>query len=131
MPNSPNVVRLRGGSRNVGQLLQSNPEIMVVTYQQLPNILTELGSYLSTVPFFMFLDESHRIKRGNSGVYGRAVLSLGHLPEQKLIMSGTPLPNSTEDLVSQFNFLYPEVKVDKDTVVEHIRPVYVRTTKTS
>lgn len=129
MPDSPGVVRLRGGSRNVAQLLQGNPEIMVVTYQQLPNVLTEVGSYLGTVPFFMFLDESHRIKRGNSGVYGRAVLSLAHLPEQKLIMSGTPLPNSTEDLVSQFNFLYPEVKVDKDTVVGHIRPVYVRTTK--
>ncbi|RUL47229.1 DEAD/DEAH box helicase [Lysinibacillus antri] len=129
MPDSPNVVRLRGGSRNVAQLLQDKPEIMVITYQQLPNVLTEVGSYLSTVPFFMFLDESHRIKRGNSGVYGRAVLSLAHLPEQKLIMSGTPLPNSTEDLVSQFNFLYPEVKVDKDSVVGHIRPIYVRTTK--
>lgn len=61
--------------------------------------------------------------------YRRAVLSLSHLPEQKLIMSGTPLPNSTEDLVSQFNFLYPEVRVDKNSVVDYIRPVYVRTTK--
>ncbi|MBJ8089186.1 DEAD/DEAH box helicase [Bacillus cereus] len=128
MPESPPVVRLRGSSK-ISQLLRCNPEIMVINYQQLPNVLTELASYLSTVPFFMFLDESHRIKRGNSGVYGRAVLSLSHLPEQKLIMSGTPLPNSTEDLVSQFNFLYPEVRVDKNSVVDYIRPVYVRTTK--
>lgn len=129
LPDGPRVVRLRGGSRVVNQLLKEKPKIMVITYQQLPNVLNEVASYLSTVPFFMFLDESHRIKRGNSGVYGRAVLSLAHLPDQKLIMSGTPLPNSTEDLIPQFNFLYPEIKVDKDTVVDHIRPIYVRTTK--
>lgn len=129
MPESPKVVRLRGGSRAVNQALLSNPHIMVITYQQLPNVLTEVASYLSTVPFYMYLDESHRIKRGNDGVYGRAVLSLSHLPEQKLIMSGTPLPNSTADLISQFNFLYPEVKTDSESVIEYIRPVYVRTTK--
>lgn len=129
MPDISGVARLRGGSKNVGLSLQNKPKVMIITYQQLPNVLTEVASYLSNIPFFMFLDESHRIKRGNSGVYGRAVLNLAHLPEQKLIMSGTPLPNTTEDLVSQFNFLYPEVKVDKDSVIEHIRPVYVRTTK--
>ncbi|ARV45238.1 DEAD/DEAH box helicase [Bacillus inaquosorum] len=129
MPESPGVVRLRGGARKVGELLQNNPQIMVINYQMLPNVLSEVASYLSTIPFFMFLDESHRIKRGNNGVHGRAVLSLAHLPEQKLIMSGTPLPNSTEDLVSQFNFLFPEVRVDKNTVVNHISPIYVRTTK--
>ncbi|MFQ6321492.1 DEAD/DEAH box helicase [Bacillus halotolerans] len=129
MPESPKVVRLRGGSRAVNQALLSNPHIMVITYQQLSNVLPEVASYLSTVPFYMYLDESHRIKRGNDGVYGRAVLSLSHLPEQKLIMSGTPLPNSTADLISQFNFLYPEVKTDSESVIEYIRPVYVRTTK--
>lgn len=127
MPDSPQVVRLRG--KKVEELLQEKPQIMVINYQMLPNVLTQVASYLSTVPFFMFLDESHRIKRGTQGVHGRAVLSLSHLPEQKLIMSGTPLPNDTEDLVSQFNFLYPEVRVDKKTVVNHISPIYVRTTK--
>lgn len=129
MPESSNIVRLRGGSKKIEGLLQNKPQIMIINYQMLPNVINEMTSYLSTVPFFMFLDESHRIKRGNNGVHGRAVLSLSHLPEQKLIMSGTPLPNSTEDLVSQFNFLFPEIRVDKNTVVNHISPVYVRTTK--
>jgi SNF2 family DNA or RNA helicase len=129
LPESPGVVRLTGGARKIGELLETNPDIMVINYQMLPNVLTEVASYLSTAPFFMFLDESHRIKRGINGVHGRAVLSLSHLPEQKLIMSGTPLPNGTEDLISQFNFLYPEVRVDKNTVVNQISPIYVRTTK--
>lgn len=67
LPDSPSIVRLRGASK-ISNLLRGNPEIMVINYQQLPNVLTEVASYLSTVPFFMFLDESHRIKRGNNGV---------------------------------------------------------------
>lgn len=129
LPETPALVRLTGGVKKIGELLQTNPDIMVINYQMLPNVLTEVASYLSTTPFFMFLDESHRIKRGMNGVHGRAVLSLSHLPEQKLIMSGTPLPNGVEDLISQFNFLYPEIRVDKNTVVNKISTIYVRTTK--
>jgi len=129
LPETPALVRLTGGVKKIGELLQTNPDIMVINYQMLPNVLTEVASYLRTTPFFMFLDESHRIKRGMNGVHGRAVLSLSHLPEQKLIMSGTPLPNGVEDLISQFNFLYPEIRVDKNTVVNKISTIYVRTTK--
>ena len=44
-------------------------------------------------------------------------------------MSGTPMPQSTDDLIPQFAFLYPEIAADADTVVKLIRPVYVRTNK--
>ena len=44
-------------------------------------------------------------------------------------MSGTPMPNSPEDLIAQFNFLYPEVDVNENNVIEHIQPIFVRTTK--
>src|SRR5262249_19682133 len=47
----------------------------------------------------------------------------------KLIMSGTPMPQSIEDLVPQFTFLYPEIPANADNVVDLIRPVYVRTNK--
>lgn len=129
MPESPEIVRLRGGVKKVTELLKSKPEIMIINYQMLPNVLTELASYLSTEEFFMFLDESHRIKRGNEGVYGRAILNLSPFPAQKLIMTGTPLPNDSGDLISQFNFLFPEVRVNRESVIDFIRPIYVRTTK--
>ena len=44
-------------------------------------------------------------------------------------MSGTPMPQSLDDLVPQFNFLYPEVKVDSSNVVSSIQNIYVRTSK--
>src|SRR5690606_36691559 len=77
----------------------------------------------------MFLDESHRMKSGEEKVTGKAILSLSHIPSVKLIMSGTPMPNSPFDLVAQFNFLYPEVDVDEESVLEKFRSIYVRTTK--
>jgi SNF2 family DNA or RNA helicase len=129
VPKAPKITRLKGGVKAVESLLNENPEAMLITYQQLPNVLDALASYMSNSPFFMFLDESHRIKRGNDGVIGRTILNISHLPQAKLIMSGTPMPNSPSDLIPQINFLYPELRADTDNVVELIKPVYVRTTK--
>jgi len=44
-------------------------------------------------------------------------------------MSGTPMPQSVEDLIPQLAFLYPELVSDSQTVVELMRPIYVRTNK--
>ncbi|EMT54684.1 helicase domain-containing protein [Brevibacillus borstelensis AK1] len=128
-PQAPSIVRLRGGLHAVEALLSQSPEIMLITYQQLPNVIDPLAVYISSGSTFMFLDESHRIKRGNDGVIGKSILKISHIPELKLIMSGTPMPNSTLDLVPQFNFLFPEIRVDANSVIDLIRPVYVRTTK--
>jgi hypothetical protein len=78
----------------------------------------------------VFLDESHRIKSGVGKQTARATLGLSHLPVGKLIMSGTPMPQSLDDLIPQFTFLYPEIPAETDTVVGLMRPVYVRTNKT-
>ena len=77
----------------------------------------------------MFLDESHRIKRGSEGQWANAVLGISHLPTLKLIMSGTPLPNSLSDLIPQVSFIFPEVSVNTANVAEIIKPIFVRTTK--
>lgn len=39
------------------------------------------------------------------------------------------MPNSSTDLVSQFRFLFPEVRTDAETVVDDFQPFFVRTTK--
>jgi len=39
------------------------------------------------------------------------------------------MPQAESDLVPQFQFLFPEVKADEDSVVELVKPIYVRTTK--
>ncbi|MGF9911559.1 DEAD/DEAH box helicase [Paenibacillus ehimensis] len=128
-PDAPPFVRLTGGERAIEFALKKAPKHMIITYQQLPRVVKLISNYLSGKQVIMFLDESHRIKSGEDIVTGKAILSLSHLPTEKLIMSGTPMPNSPHDLIAQFNFLYPEIDVDEESVLDTIRSIYVRTTK--
>jgi len=127
--NPPTITRLRGGESNIRNILKNRPDISLITYSQFPKVINILAKYFSNSNFIMFLDESHRIKRGHDGIIGKSILRLSHLPETKLIMSGTPMPNAPVDLVPQFNFLYPEIRVDEETVLNQIQSIYVRTTK--
>lgn len=124
----PKIVRLRG-SNTIPELIKKEPEISLITYSQLLYVVDTIARFLSSHNFFMFLDESHRIKKGDSGSIGSSILKLSHIPDHKLIMSGTPMPNSIDDLVPQFSFLYPGEYVDETNVEEKISPIYVRTTK--
>jgi SNF2 family DNA or RNA helicase len=121
--------RLTGGFENILRLIIEEPKFALITYHQLPIVMDQVAGYLTRKPTFMVLDESHRMKRGVEGKHGRTLLALSHLPRNKLILSGTPMPNSLADLVPQFDFLYPEIRSAEEDVKELIQPVYVRTTK--
>ncbi len=124
----PKFVRLRGGRERIERLLADDPRFMLIGYQQLMTVTDLIAAHLAKYQSFVFLDESHRIKSGRKPT-AQAALTLSPLPVGKLIMSGTPMPQSVEDLVPQFSFLYPEIAVDARTVVDRVKPVYVRTTK--
>ena len=121
--------RLRGGEKNVDRLLRDNPRFMLISYGQFATVAHLIRQYLAYHPVIMFLDESHRIKSGRSGVSPQEILNISYLPEKKLILSGTPCPQSVSDLIPQFEFLYPDRFVNEDTVVDSLQPIYVRTTK--
>jgi len=122
-------VRLKGGRDKIEALLETDPRCMIITYQQLVRVTDLIAAHCSERPCFIYLDESHRVKSGVAKQTARAALSLSHIPCGKLVMSGTPMPQSTDDLIPQFAFLYPEVPTRAENVVDLIRPVYVRTTK--
>lgn len=121
--------RLRGGRESIRSLLKTDPRFMLITYQQLTRVSDLVAQHLAQFRSYVFLDESHRIKAGAGGASARSVLELSHLPVGKLIMSGTPMPQSVADLLPQFGFLYPEIPAQEDTVVDLMRPIYVRTNK--
>lgn len=122
-------IRLRGGEKRIDRILRDAPKFMVISYGQFAvasHLIKEFLTYHSVV---MFLDESHRIKSGRAGVSPQEILNISYLPERKLIMSGTPCPQSVADLLPQFEFLYPDQIASVDTVVQQLQPIYVRTTK--
>lgn len=122
-------VRLRGGEAAIQIDLRTNPRFMLITYDQLSRVKNTIVSLLSSGNIYMFLDESHRIKGGKQIKRADAILEMAHLPKRKLIMSGTPMPQSPKDMVSQFSFLYPTKDVTDTTVIDLIQPIFVRTTK--
>lgn len=121
--------RLTGGRGRIRLELAADPRFMLMTYQQLTRLPDLIAQHLARHRTFVFLDESHRIKAGVGAASARAVLGLSHLPVGKLIMSGTPMPQATSDLLPQFRFLYPEIPAQEETVVDLMRPIYVRTNK--
>lgn len=127
-PGEPDeFVRLRGA--NIARALQTDPRFMLVSYQQVPRSRELITQHLARHRVHVFLDESHRIKAGAARLTANAVLSVSQLPVGKLVMSGTPMPQSADDLLPQFSFLYPEVQATSDNVIDQMRPIYVRTNK--
>lgn len=122
-------MRLRGGKEKIAKLLTDDPRFMLITYQQLTRVADLMAAHCARYKMHIFLDESHRIKSGIGKQTARATLSLAHLPVGKLIMSGTPMPQSVDDLIPQFAFLYPEIAANTENVVDMMRSIYVRTNK--
>ncbi len=125
---SKSFVRLRGGEVAISQALKNNPRFSIITYQQFPKVAELIQGFLDRNEVFMFLDESHRIKSGKGGITAEAILHTSFLPKRKLIMSGTPMPQSIKDIIPQFSFLYPDKEIQESTAISLIQPIYVRTT---
>jgi SNF2 family DNA or RNA helicase len=139
----PRMARLSGGRRRVASaLLADDAEILLVTYQLLPNVIDLVRTWAIKHHTHVALDESHRAKAGYAGVYSTAALQLAESSVRRDIMSGTPLPHAPEDLRPQLDFLWPgqrilpELRLLSESppeiiteVEERLRPLYVRTTK--
>ena len=55
----------------------------------------------------LIVDESHRIKRFQGGVWAPALTEIAELSRVRMILSGTPMPNGPRDLYSQLNVMWP------------------------
>ncbi|MFJ9734380.1 DEAD/DEAH box helicase [Streptomyces sp. NPDC101171] len=114
-------------------------DVVLVNYERLSGSVGHLSEWLRTAPAMFVLDEAHRMKLGARGTYGSACLTLGPLARRRLILTGTPAPNSARDLESLLSFVWPGR--GKQLVVEAVcggdlafaskalRPLFTRTTK--
>lgn len=102
----PNLKRVTGNIIKRRQIYDSaeNYEIFLITYQTAANDIDDLISLCKIYKILIILDESHYIKRLNKGFWSTQILKLAPYAERKIILTGTPAPNSYEDLWSQINF---------------------------
>ena len=103
----PNTVRLSG--ENVDKK-HSNVDIFLSTYQFLSYRPEDFTQLLQKHKILMILDESHYIKNGkkvNPTSWQKVARDIAPYAKRKMILSGTPCPNSLDDLWTQIDFLYP------------------------
>ena len=127
-------VTLTGSSANVRQGLLSNSNRLVLNYEQLLSIPDLFARYLAQNAVHLVLDESHRMKGGAAVKRGIVLLNCASLPMRRDILTGTPIPQSANDLRSQLDFLWPGTGLGFQIAAgrpprEVMSSLYVRTTK--
>ena len=113
---------------NINDNLFKDKNFFIITYTQINNFKEQLVEFLIKNDVHLFLDESHRVKLGDEGYFSKSVLSLKDFPSHKLILSGTPITKSINDLSAQLKFLYGYDILDNEIMLR-MEDVKVRTTK--
>ena len=119
-------------------------EVLLVNYHRLASNLEKLSAWVRGKRTLVLLDEAHRMKAGRAGQHGSACLDLAFAATRRDILTGTPSPQSAQDFVALFDYLWPgqarrilptEVLVARppadsmNRVSSAIKPLFVRTTK--
>jgi len=106
---NPRVVRIAGSKRDRarGWRVAQDATLLLLNYHAAANDLRSLGDLLSKKRCMLVLDESHYVKNISDSKWSAAVREVAPLATKRVILSGTPAPNSLVDLWSQFTFLYP------------------------
>ncbi|WP_171136798.1 DEAD/DEAH box helicase [Ruegeria sp. HKCCC1038] len=125
---------LTGGAEAVRRGLMSDANRFVINYEQLLSVPDVFTGFLARNQVHLVLDESHRMKGGLAVKRGIVLLNAASLPVRRDILSGTPMPQSPNDLRSQLDFLWPGAGLGLQiatgrTPRDVIGNLYVRTTK--
>jgi len=88
-------------------LIQDDTDILLTNYNRVAADYDRIREYVALKPTQVILDEAHRIKRGEGGVHGRAVLDLAYAARRRDVLTGTPAPQGAHDLIAPIRFLYP------------------------
>lgn len=111
------VQRLSGGiprEDRVRHLLSpDSAEISLISYQSVSSSHEDILSYLKRPGnrVMMILDEAHKIKNTQGGLWATSVLSLAKYCASRVALSGTPIPNGYEDLYNLYHFIWPDREV--------------------
>ena len=107
-----NAVRIAGDPRRRREIFEGADryEIFLVNYVIANVERDQIMRMLQENRFMVVVDESHHIKNP-SGTRSEAIRRLSELAHKRMILTGTAVPNTLEDLWAQITFLYPSMDV--------------------
>lgn len=115
--------------------IDGSTEILYVNYEQLENTqrLSRLCKWLSLGSAMLVIDEAHRIKGGGGSIRWRACYELANQSKRIDLLTGTPMPQSQEDLRNLLSLSWRGVPREffSDSRLSSLKRggVFVRTTK--
>lgn len=79
--------------------VENHKEVTFINIDKIRNLQKELAKFLSSSNCILIIDEGHKIKNPNASST-KVVMNLSTYVDYKIILTGTPMPNGYEDLVS-------------------------------
>ena len=120
----------RGKLIDIKKAFNEKSEFFITNYDSfyMQNKFDVICSFLKNNPdTTIIIDESHKMKGEN---ISELLMKIAPYSNCKMILTGTPMPQGEDDLVSQFNFLYPsQTMTEYEDYIGKFQPLYVRTTK--
>jgi SNF2 family DNA or RNA helicase len=109
MPGRLRVRRVRGTPDARRAILEEveRGDVFLLTYPTAASDRAELERLCARMKVMLVVDESHRVKRFNGGLWAPALIEVARRSRVRMILSGTPMPQSALDLWSQFMILWP------------------------
>jgi len=144
LPGRLRVRRVRGTARHRRLVYEDTRpgDLLVMSYATAAHDRRRLLQLLRGHEPMLVVDESHRVKRFRGGLWAPALIELATLCRVRVVLSGTPMPQSGKDLFSQLNILWPgqeatgprdsyaaAVARDLPKVLEGVLPFVSRTPK--
>jgi hypothetical protein len=115
--------------------IDPDTDILVVNYEQLEREekKSRIRKWVLANRALLVLDEAHRVKGGGSSVRWQACRDLASVATRVDLLTGTPMPQSLEDLRNIFNLSWPRIPRSyfSDSRLQSLGrgKVFVRTTK--
>lgn len=145
LPGRLDVRRVRGRQREERARLWQRTEagsLLLCSYATATSDQHAIERLCGRLRVMLIADESHRVKRFRGGQWAPAVVAIARVARVRMILTGTPMPQSPLDLWSQFNILWPgeeatgsrinyQARADADfgSVIRSLEPFFTRTPK--
>jgi len=84
-------------------------DVLILNYERLElrRTLAEIDTWAGNRRVLAVFDEAHRAKAGLAGVRGRGARTLAERSHRRLVLTGTPMPNGSDDLAAVFDLVWP------------------------
>ena len=97
----PTIHRFDGGR------IDPEAEVLLTNYQRLHRNYGDIARWVVASSTHVILDEAHRMKGGRAGAWGSTCLDMAFLATRRDILTGTPAPQSPQDMVALMDYVWP------------------------